>query len=266
VKRILTALVLIPLFVLAVMAKNPLYFQALIMAAGVLCAAELERIASASGMTPFAFLGSLWALGFLASASWPDAVHLDVVLAAGFLALLAWGLWGRVGMPQVLASAGLSLFTAGYAGYLLGFLITLKGLGEPFGAKLIFLMVIVVWTGDSAAYYVGSTVGKHKLAPLISPKKTWEGAVADVAGGMLGAAVAHWTFFPDLAWPHVIALGIALSVVAQLGDAFESVLKRGAGVKDSGSLLPGHGGVLDRLDSLFFNGPLLFYYYQAFLR
>ncbi len=265
-KRVLTALVLLPLFIAAVAAPSPLYFEAMAMAAAVFCAAELERVAAATGVKPFPFLGSLWAFGFLASAAWPEAVPLSVVGAAGFLSLLAFGLWGPVDMSGVLASSGLATLTAGYTGFLLGYLISVRKLGDPEGIRLIFLLALVVWAGDSAAYYVGSRWGKHKLAPRVSPKKTWEGAVANVAGGLLGAAVARWTFFPGLAWPHVAALGCLLSMVGQLGDAFESVLKRGAGVKDSGTILPGHGGFLDRVDSIVFNGPVLFYYYQVFMR
>jgi len=145
-------------------------------------------------------------------------------------------------------------------------MIQVRDLGESLGARLIFLMAVVVWAGDSAAYYVGSAIGKHKLAPAVSPGKTWEGAVANVAGGLVGACVARMTFFPDLEWLHALALAVLLSVVGQLGDLFESALKRGAGVKDSGTLLPGHGGFLDRLDSLMVSGPVLFYYYQAFMR
>jgi phosphatidate cytidylyltransferase len=265
VKRILTALVLIPLFVLAVLARDPLVFATLMMAASVLCAAELERITAASGIQPFPFLGSLWAVGFLFSAAWPEVFHLQAVIAAGALGLVTFGLWGSVPLPGVLASSAAACFTALYTGFLLGFMIQVKKLGDPLGARLIFLGAIVIWAGDSAAYYVGSAIGKHKLAPAVSPKKTWEGAVAHVAGSLLGAAAVKLTFFADLEWRHAVALGLLLSVIGQLGDLFESALKRGAGVKDSGTILPGHGGFLDRLDSLIVSGPVLFFYHQAFM-
>jgi len=265
VKRVLTALVLLPLFILAVLARNPLVFEALVMAAAVLCAAEMERIAAASGVQPFPFLGSLWAVGLVFCAAWPGVFRLDVVLAAGLLACVGFGLWGRVPLDGVLASSATALFTALYVGYFLGYVIKVRTLGDPLGARLIFLMALVVWVGDSAAYYVGSAFGRHKLAPAVSPGKTWEGAAANVAGGLLGAAVARWTFFADLEWRHALALGLILSVVGQLGDLFESALKRGAGVKDSGALLPGHGGFLDRLDSLIVSAPILFYYHQVLM-
>ncbi len=265
-KRIATAVILLPLFILAVLAHDPLVFQTLAMVGAVLCAAELERIGAASGIRPFPFLGSLWAVGFLFCAAWPGVFDLDIVLAAGLLACVGFALWGRVPLSGVLASSALALFTAGYVGYLLGYVIEVRNLGDPLGARLIFLMAAVVWAGDSAAYYVGSAIGRHKLAPAVSPGKTWEGAVANVAGGLAGAAVARWTFFPDLEWRHALALAVILSVAGQLGDLFESALKRGAGVKDSGTLLPGHGGFLDRLDSLIVSGPVLFYYHQVFMR
>ncbi len=264
-KRILTALVLLPLFIGAVLAPDPLVFGTLVLVASVLCSAELERIGRASGIEPFPFLGPVWAACFLFGALWPDVFRLDAVLAAGPLALVAFALFGRVPLPGVLASSALACFTALYTGYLLGFMILVRKLGEPLGARLIFLGAIVVWAGDSAAYYVGSAIGRHKLAPAVSPGKTWEGAVANVAGGLLGASAVKLTFFADLEWRHAVALGLALSVVGQLGDLFESALKRGAGVKDSGTLLPGHGGFLDRLDSLVVNGPVLFFYHQALM-
>lgn len=265
-KRIATAAVLLPLFILAVLARNPLIFETLVMVAAVLCAAELERIGAASGIRPFPFLGSLWAVGFLFCAAWPGVFRLDMVLAAGLLACVGFGLWSRIPLSGVLASSAMALFTAGYVGYLLGYAIQVRKLGDPLGARLIFLMAVVVWAGDSAAYYVGSAFGRHKLAPAVSPGKTWEGAAANVGGGLLGAAVARWTFFPDLEWRHALALAVILSVVGQLGDLFESALKRGAAVKDSGALLPGHGGFLDRLDSLIVSGPALFYYHQMFMQ
>jgi phosphatidate cytidylyltransferase len=265
VKRILTALVLLPLFIGAVLVPNPLVFGALVMVASVLCAAEMERIGAASGIVPFPFLGSVWAACFLFGAMWPEVFPLDAVLAGGALALVGFGLWGRVPLAGVLASSALACFTALYTGYLLGFMILVRKLGEPLGARLIFLGAIVVWAGDTAAYYVGSTIGRHKLAPQVSPGKTWEGAVANVAGGLVGASAVKLTFFADLEWRHAIALGLVLSVVGQLGDLFESALKRGAGVKDSGSILPGHGGFLDRLDSLVVNGPVLYFYHQVFM-
>jgi phosphatidate cytidylyltransferase len=120
---------------------------------------------------------------------------------------------------------------------------------------LLFLLAAVVVLGDSAAYYAGRTFGRHRMAPVISPKKTWEGAVAGWLAAVLSALVFSAWHLDRLDW-RLVALCAVTSVVAQLGDLAESVLKRGAGIKDSGNLLPGHGGVLDRVDALLFAAPV----------
>ena len=151
-----------------------------------------------------------------------------------------------------------------------------------------FYLLVVVWVGDILAFLVGRSIGKHKLAPRISPNKSWEGTVASLAGGtavgtviLLGAEgivsflrssqllAAQWGSIlsvgsyppPRPVWVYIL-LSAAINVAAQLGDLVESMLKRGAGVKDSGSLLPGHGGMLDRIDALLFAAPVLWYYAQ----
>ena len=120
---------------------------------------------------------------------------------------------------------------------------------------LLLLLLAVVWTGDSAAFIVGSRFGKHKLAPIISPNKSWEGAVASLIGAL--AVVLVWReFYAEKTGVSLMVVVVFTNVIAQLGDLVESMLKRGAGVKDSGTLLPGHGGVLDRFDALFFAAPV----------
>lgn len=124
---------------------------------------------------------------------------------------------------------------------------------------LLFLLV-VIWSNDTFAYFAGRKLGRHKLAPVISPKKTVEGAVAGVAGGAaVGLVFVHFTGM-DSSPLNTIAITVVVGIVAMAGDLAESLLKRGAGVKDSGTIIPGHGGVLDRIDSLIFPIPLLYYY------
>jgi phosphatidate cytidylyltransferase len=131
-------------------------------------------------------------------------------------------------------------------------------------------LLFVVWAGDIAAYYVGRTFGKHKLAPRLSPNKTWEGAIGSIAGSLVAAGgllaladgFTQWNSaklsYPEEIW-YWLVLAVIVNIAAQLGDLVESALKRSAGVKDSGTLLPGHGGVLDRIDSLLLAAPMLWY-------
>ncbi len=123
---------------------------------------------------------------------------------------------------------------------------------------LLFFALALNWIGDSAAYYVGRTFGKHSLAPVISPKKSWEGAAASVAGSVIFGLLYLGHFLPRFQWWQVIVMAIAGNVMGQFGDLVESAIKRGAGVKDSGTLLPGHGGMLDRVDSNLFTLPIVF--------
>lgn len=144
-----------------------------------------------------------------------------------------------------------------YVAVLLAHLVPLRLLDD--GRQWIFLTLVIVMCCDTSAYVVGSRIGKHKLYPLVSPNKSVEGAVGGVAGATLGAILSSLIFFPALGFFSAATVGVILGVVAQIGDLFESLLKRACGVKDSGSLIPGHGGVLDRLDSLLFAFPLMYY-------
>ena len=121
----------------------------------------------------------------------------------------------------------------------------------------------VVWIGDSAAYYVGSRWGRHKMAPVVSPNKSWEGAAASLLAAAAAAALWSWIVRREVA-PGVVALGALANVAGQLGDLVESLFKRGSGFKDSGQLLPGHGGMLDRIDGLLFAAPVLWIAWAVF--
>jgi phosphatidate cytidylyltransferase len=136
--------------------------------------------------------------------------------------------------------------------------IRLHGAGTD-GPKLLMFVLVITWIGDTAAYFVGRAIGKHPLAPVLSPKKSWEGTIASILGALLVAVVfARWLTVP---LPHLLAMAGVGNVAGQAGDLLESAYKRSAGVKDSGSLLPGHGGVLDRIDALILAIPVVWYYW-----
>ncbi len=130
----------------------------------------------------------------------------------------------------------------------------------PFGREWIFLVLVVIMAGDTAAYFVGSAVGRRKLYPAISPNKSIEGALGGLVGSLAGAFLVRATFFPQISLVDVFFFGVVVAAAGQVGDLFESMLKRSCGVKDSGTIIPGHGGILDRLDSLLFAFPLAYYY------
>lgn len=145
-----------------------------------------------------------------------------------------------------------------YVPLLLGHISLLRLL--PFGREWIFLVLLVIMAGDSSAYFTGISLGRRKLYPAISPNKSVEGAIGGLAGSLAGAFLARVWFFPELPVSGVLFFGLLVGIVGQVGDLFESMLKRSFGVKDSGTIIPGHGGILDRLDSLLFAFPLAYYY------
>lgn len=289
-KRILTAVVLVPL-VLLVVFKAPLWLFALFVAlVAALGLHEYLNIIRACGIEPL-----------------PWATHaMSLLVVAGVFAaadprLLDHFVWSRwlfqcwtillllplvFGIPVIfrpdlrmaLPASAASAFGVLYIGVSLALLVSLRS--DPLHNILVVFILFSVWAGDTAAYYVGRTLGRNKLAPTVSPNKTWEGAAASVLASVGVAALVFYfqqpirLFFsgqefaladragppPPIPWAHIVSLGILSNVAAQLGDLFESAMKRGARVKDSGSLLPGHGGLLDRIDALLFAIPVVWYY------
>jgi len=151
-----------------------------------------------------------------------------------------------------------------YIPFLLMHLVQLRQ--TPFGIQWLLVIMLIVMTNDSAAYYSGSAFGKHRLYPLVSPKKSIEGAVGGLIGSLGGTLLAKFTFFPELTFTDAAATALVIGIVGQAGDLFESLLKRSFGVKDSGSIIPGHGGLLDRMDSILFAAPITYYYVLFFFR
>jgi phosphatidate cytidylyltransferase len=180
----------------------------------------------------------------------------------------------RSPLERVLPDTAFSVFGLLYCGLALATVPMVWA--QPDGPSLLIFMFCIVWTGDVAALYIGRNFGRHKLAPHISPNKTWEGSAASLAGSLLIAAalfflaprlpggILHFVGSPA----HWLVLAVLLNVFAQVGDLVESAIKRGAGVKDSGTLLPGHGGILDRIDALLLAAPALWYaqWIQQFFR
>jgi phosphatidate cytidylyltransferase len=135
-----------------------------------------------------------------------------------------------------------------------------------FGIQWLMVMMLIVMTNDSAAYYIGSNFGRNRLYPLVSPKKSIEGALGGLAGSICGTLLAKFTFFQQLTLVDALVTAIVIGLLGQAGDLFESLLKRSFGVKDSGTIFPGHGGVLDRLDSILFAAPATYYYVVYFFQ
>ena len=300
-KRVLTAAVLI-LIVIVVLFRAPLWlFTLLVLGVALLAAREYLGVVKAQGFRPmsatsyillivlFAVLYCvIWSLTVSpagAMIGW-DAFPLFALCSPLVFLLLSLG---RDPISGALPDAAVSYILLPYVGFTLALLPFLREF--PNGSLYLLFLMLLVWCGDIAAYYVGRSIGRHKLAPRISPGKTWEGAIASVIGAVIvGMVLFHYInaiasafhsahlltintseYDPPLTnsnavFPHapvwlVALFAVFVNVAAQLGDLVESAFKRGAGLKDSGALLPGHGGVLDRIDALLFALPvgLLFY-------
>jgi len=259
-KRLLSALVLLPVFLLIVVKAPGWMFNTLVVIASAAALWEVVRLFEQAGRPVDRVLALVTGVGVTASFGAsrllePNALPVFSLMMA-VVAVLAAPVWR--GTPDVERSAN-TLLAITYVGWLLGFGILLHH-ASPLGDELVLYVVGVTWIGETAAYVVGSTLGRHKLAPVISPKKSVEGALAQVVASIAtGAAVGAW-LLPTCGAGLWLGAGALLGVVGQFGDLAESAIKRSAGAKDTGALIPGHGGVLDRIDSLLFNLPAFYYF------
>ncbi len=271
-QRWLTALILLPLLVLGLLKGGLVFFVVVILVANALGHWEFLGMFQAEADKPRRFkavlLGSLILLSFCTvhpTNQWgaPSGIlfcNPGIVLFALFWCLFLLFLFYLVSYEHIAqVSQNLAINTLGllYLPFLLGHLIWLRFLVDGEWWVLWFLMVI--FTGDTAAYYVGGTLGDTKLYPGVCPGMTWAGVVGGVAASLVVGVTAGKWLLPGLATPALAALAVVLTVAGLLGDLFESMLKRQAQVKDASKLLPGHGGMLDRLDSILFSAPLLVY-------
>ena len=252
-KRILTALVLLPL-VLYVVLWGPLWsFFAVLTAVALICYHEYAGIAADYGF------GSLGPVGY-AAGLWVLLTGQESLLILTLLALSVLSLSLRLDdLTKSLPRTALMLLGVVYIFGCWRYAVLLR---EDSPYWLMFALALS-WVGDIAAYYVGRSLGRHPLAPRISPKKSWEGSAASIAASMLfGWLFLRGTLPQVPAW-HAIPLAAVANAAGQLGDLVESAIKRGAGVKDSGTILPGHGGFLDRVDSTLFALPVVYLYLRG---
>ncbi|HUI73898.1 MAG TPA: phosphatidate cytidylyltransferase [Candidatus Acidoferrum sp.] len=174
------------------------------------------------------------------------------------LGVAALTLWTRRPLVEALPAAGISSGGLLLVAFPLSFAVRLHGLAD-LGPWLLLFSLVIVWVGDSAAYFVGRSIGRHSLAPHLSPKKTWEGTIASLLGSLaVGLVFSRWVNIP---LPQLLGMAAAGNLFGQTGDLLESAYKRSAGVKDSGAILPGHGGILDRIDALILAIPVVWYYW-----
>jgi len=261
-RRILTALLLIPPLLTIILLTPPWAFLLLAEAVALVAAHEFFGIARRGGYRPFHIIGYLGTALAVAS-FYPPAPEgrwaaLCLVVGVGAAALRR----GSPG-PGTLADVAVTVLGAAYAGFLTGSMVGLRlTVPDGVGRSLVFFLLLVVMVGDTGAYYTGKGIGRRPLAPVLSPKKTLEGFFGQLVSSVAVAVAVGPVLLPRLGMLSAAALGLVLALLGVAGDLFESLLKRSAGVKDASSIFPGHGGVLDRLDSLLFSAPALLLYVQ----
>jgi phosphatidate cytidylyltransferase len=266
--RVLSAIVFLPILFAALWLGGPIWFSA-IAAAGVMIGLyEYYRLAARGGEVQ----GLAAAAAMLAAFYFGKLELIVAIIAALVVVESLVQLFTRANdedFGEMLPAAATRVFGVLYVAALGGYIIAIRVIESPIpqlGPKLLTLFFIIVFAGDTGAYYTGRAMGRKRLAPRVSPGKTVEGAIGGLLGNVVAALIAHFTFFPELKIVHAIPLALVMGALGITGDLCESMLKRGARAKDAGGLIPGHGGLLDRLDSMLFNAPLLYYFYWIFLK
>ncbi|HVG23336.1 MAG TPA: phosphatidate cytidylyltransferase [Thermoanaerobaculia bacterium] len=257
--REITAAIGAPVVIWLIGWSHEYVFDAVMALVAILALLEFINLGRHKGYDiPLALCAIIVAIIMLAFILEDLSVELGVFAALLFIP--ASYVFSKKPLADSLPSSAVAVLATTYVGMLSGSLIRLRN-DFPDGWKLVFFLLLVVWLGDSGAYYVGRSFGKHKLSPRISPKKTVEGLAGGMVTSIITAVVIHFTFFKSFPLLHAIIAGVVLSFAGVVGDLAESMWKRSADVKDSGTLLPGHGGFLDRFDSILFTAPILYCYW-----
>jgi len=267
-QRVITALVLLAVLLPALLNTNVQYFMGLsllMISAGAWEWGRLNgrsHVESVVGAVLFFLLSVMLVDGGwdrrVPSALWLVSGAAWVLLGVGMLRVGVAG-WGR--LPSHLRwLAGLGFLAVAWLALIQA---------HRIGVNFLLSVLVLVWAADVLAYFAGRAWGgrvfRFKLAPSISPGKTWEGVAGGLVGNVVATLIAHFTFFPELPLVHAVPLALVMGVLGITGDLCESMIKRGAKAKDAGALIPGHGGLLDRLDSMLFNAPVIYYYAVCFL-
>jgi phosphatidate cytidylyltransferase len=259
-RRVATAVIALPALVAVLFLGPPALGWGVVAAATLVGAWEFQGLVRARGIRPMTAAGLLMTAAIFVQVGTPGLVQVPLAPLALLVLLLA--IVFRGDLQEGVSAAGVTLLGAVYLGTLGGMMAALL-LVEPAaeGAWRLVLLLATVMVADVFAFFIGHGIGRRKLAPSISPGKTIEGAMGGLVGGVAGALAVRALGLSDLPLLHAVLLGWGVAGLGIAGDLFESLLKRWAGVKDSGRLFPGHGGMLDRLDSLLFGAPVLYYYF-----
>lgn len=268
-QRVLSALIAIPLALLVIVLGRA-YLAATLLAFGILGVREFYKLAQFSGYGPSERVGVLGVIAFVALGYLGLPQTVGLVVTAVVITSLVWQTLVFEGQNSI-ANSAITLLGSVYVGLPMAVALMLRSTGGGHaGFGYLLIAILTVWATDIGAYYGGKALGKRKLAPKVSPNKTCEGAAMGLVCGVMTGVCARWfgaamMWWPHLSLGHTVVLAMVTSISGQMGDLAESAFKRSAEVKDSGIFMPGHGGVLDRLDSLLLAIPVVYYYVRLFL-
>jgi len=274
IARVLTAVVLLPILIASILIPRlDLLFVALVVAALVIALFEFWLLAKRQQVKADVGAGYLGAAALLTifyftePGKWIDFGMMQGVILILTMGSLAAAMVRGAPFERMIMSVGTTVLGVLYVVVLGGHLIAVRMGFEPaLSRHLLAFFFLVIMSADSAAYYAGRIFGRQKLAPTISPGKTWEGVIGGLMISLLVAALAHFWFFPALPLKLALPLAAVMNLLSIVGDLTESALKRSVGAKDTANILPGHGGVLDRIDSLLFNAPLIYYFGRLYFK
>lgn len=260
-RRVYTVLIVAPLLYVAICYFPPIAFTCIAAVAGAVSVSELYRLCLQPSVQPLAMgIGIVGCIALIIGPHYPNIVQPTLLVA--LVAILSIPFLVKMPLQQSYREGAVTMTGLLYIGLTLSYLVMIRLL--PQGEWFLLFLLLVTWAADTGAYYVGTLCGQHALAPRISPKKTLEGLVGGLLGAMIFAYIARWWFLSELSGMDCLVIAVLLTLAGLWGDLAESAIKRSVGAKDSGGLLPGHGGMLDRLDSLLFTAPA-FYYYVTFI-
>lgn len=268
-QRVISAAVFIPILIACIWFGNR-WFSIVVAVAAIIGVIEFYSMVAQKGWQPLTIFGTLWTLFFIFNGYYANSytsestwllVTFALITSAVALSLL-WVLFLRPSGERIMVSWAASLAGIFYMGWLLSYWVLIM---NTYGRDWVFLALFSTFAVDTSAYFVGRTWGRHKMAPTVSPGKTWEGALGGLAGAIAAVMALALILDIDISYAQLVLLGFLIAVFAQLGDLAESKIKRSMGVKEAGNLIPGHGGILDRLDSIVFTGVVVYYCLRWFI-
>ena len=261
-KRVITALIGVPIILAIILLLPSLYFALLVAFAVLIMLYEYFRMLGKNAIKPYKLLGYVLVI-FIMVIFYLNMESLTVLYFVIPVSILLFSLIQKEEFDAILLRSSMSMLGILYIGGLSSYLIALRRFNgdDKLGKELLLLLMGIVWFTDTGAYYVGSKLGKHPLTPRISPKKTIEGTIGGVAAGIVGGVLVNLLFHRFIRMEECIVISIVISIIGQCGDLVESLIKRALKTKDAGSILPGHGGIMDRMDAVIFSAPFMYLYF-----